>query len=46
MSTYLTGESVLHRAITGMLTYEASVTGWWSVRGSVTTNRRGSRKAA
>lgn len=46
MSTNLKGESVLHRAITGMLTYEASVIGWWSENGSVTIRRRGSRKAA
>jgi hypothetical protein len=29
-STNLKGESVMHKAITGMLTYEASVMGWWS----------------
>merc|ERR1719317_1699580 len=46
MSTCLRGESVLQKAMTGMLTYDASVTGWWSIRGSVTTSRRGSRKAA
>lgn len=27
ISTYLSGESVLHRAMVGMLTYEASVSG-------------------
>uniref|UniRef100_A0A182VHF1 Uncharacterized protein n=1 Tax=Anopheles merus TaxID=30066 RepID=A0A182VHF1_ANOME len=43
MSTNLTGESVLQNAMTGMLTYDASVTGWWSVSGSVTISRRGSR---
>lgn len=46
MSTYLKGESVLHRAIVGMLTYDASVNGWWSARGSVTIKSRGSLKAA
>lgn len=45
MSTYLNGVSALHKAITGMLTYEASVIGWWSVAGSVTTRSLGSRKA-
>lgn len=46
ISTNRRGESVLQKAITGMLTYEASVIGWWSQAGSVTTNKRGSRKAA
>ena len=46
ISTNLTGESVLHNAINGMFTYADSVIGWWSARGSVTINRRGSRKAA
>lgn len=46
MSTYPSGESVLHKAMVGMLTYEASVSGWWSARGSVTSRRRGSLKAA
>lgn len=46
MSTYLKGESVLHRAMVGMLTYDASVNGWWSARGSVTIKSRGSLKAA
>lgn len=46
ISTYLSGESVLHRAMVGMFTYEASVSGWWSARGSVTIRRRGSLKAA
>lgn len=46
MSTYLNGESVLQRAMVGMLTYDASVSGWWSARGSVTIKSRGSLKAA
>lgn len=46
MSTYLKGESVLHRAMVGILTYDASVNGWWSARGSVTIKSRGSLKAA
>lgn len=43
-STNLSGESVSQRAMTGMLTYEASRMAWWSTRGSVTTMRRGSLK--
>jgi hypothetical protein len=41
-STYSVGESVSQRAMTGMLTYEASLMAWASVRGSVTMIRRGS----
>lgn len=43
-STYERGESVSQRAMTGMLTYEASRMAWWSTRGSVTMIRRGSLK--
>ena len=41
MSMNLVGESTM-----GMLAWLASVTGWWSVRGSLMRSRRGSRKAA
>ena len=41
-STWRSGESESQKAMTGMLTYEASRMGWWSVRGSVTMSRRGS----
>ena len=44
-STYFDGESVLHKAITGKFTYEASVIAWWSNCGSVATKSRGSRNA-
>lgn len=46
ISTYLNGESVLQKAITGMFTYDASVIGCLSSAGSVTTSNLGSRKAA
>ena len=45
MSTNLSGESVLQKAMTGMLTQADSVMGWWSARGSEITNRRGSLNA-
>mgnify|MGYP006911085027 CR=1 FL=1 len=43
-STCGSGESLLQRAIVGMLTYELSRIGWWSEIGSVRIRRRGSRK--
>lgn len=42
ISTNSVGESVSHRPMTGILTYEASLMAWASVRGSVTMIRRGS----
>jgi len=42
-SMYLRGESVSQKAIVGMLAYAASAIDWWSVRGSVSSSRRGSR---
>ena len=42
MSTWRSGESESQKAMTGMLTKEASRMGWWSMRGSVTISRRGS----
>ena len=42
ISTYWSGEPVLHRAIVGMLTYEASTTAWESCLGSVTIRSLGS----
>src|SRR5258708_35240473 len=41
-STNFRGASVSQKAMTGMLTYEASRTAWWSKRGSVKTMTRGS----
>ena len=43
MSTWRRGESLSQKAITGMFTKDASRMGWWSMRGSVTMSRRGSR---
>ena len=42
-STCSSGESVSQKAIVGMLAYAASAMAWWSVRGSVSSSRRGSR---
>ena len=41
-STYSVGESESQSEMTGMLTYEASLMAWASVRGSVVMMRRGS----
>lgn len=41
-STNLSGASVSHRAMTGMLTKADSRMAWWSTRGSVTMMMRGS----
>ncbi len=45
ISTYLNGLSEVTKAMTGMLTYDASVIGWWSAIGSKTMIRRGSLNA-
>ena len=42
-SMYWRGEAVSQKAIVGMLAYAASAIDWWSVRGSVSSSRRGSR---
>ncbi len=42
ISMNFNGESVLQKLITGTPTYDASVTAWWSTRGSETISRRGS----
>jgi len=41
-STWWSGESESQNAMTGRLTYDASLTAWESVRGSVMTRMRGS----
>lgn len=45
ISTYHSGESVLHRAMLGRLT-QASVRGWWSALGSVNTRNHVSQNTA
>ncbi len=45
ISMNLNGLSELTKPITGMLTYEASVIGWWSAIGSVIMIKRGSLNA-
>ena len=42
ISTNSNGASVLHKAIVGILTYEASTTAWWSFLGSATIRSLGS----
>lgn len=42
-STKLSGESESQRAMVGMFMYELSTRAWWSVRGSQTITRRGSK---